>query len=1139
MTTDNYDPAGSLSAYYPSRAGRLLARIWAREKTLHDWADFGAVQFFEGGGSDPTVLTGYATNKLWLRVDEGVTDEAATVRYYAGGTASSLASWPELDREGFAAHLGARSAGELDLVWSTDTSGDPGTGKVRGNHATLASITSLAISKTGRQGQSYGARIALMDDDDIIRVYGVGADGSYVDVRLTGAPSDQTTYYTVSCVVRAATNLANGQIAGLSHHPTATAIDTAQDWAEKIDGSVDGSSGFSSKAWAIGGTGVTDTAARGAAKDWATKAEDSTVDGSGYSALHHAAKASAQRVLAETARDLSEDYRDAAETARDLSEGYRDAALTAKAAAELAEASAVSAQSGAESARDAAFANANVYADVATGRAAVADGAQFMVVSDDEIIRYRRDSSSTQTEMARYPTADVVGTSYTIGWDSPVATGTATAANYTVVMQTEFTADTYVTQVTLGATAAGVGKILVVTMSGNAVASLVQSVDVDIAAGVNVIPCNILVEAGQRIGFQNVRLYNAASGNPAVWLYSGAVSVGTTMTSSTQWRYELEFLASDGHTGQLADHDYRIEAVEAIADTVGTSQAIGWPTIVATGTNVPANYSVILQEPVAQDGYLTELVVGSTGAGTAHIYVVTMSGTTVTVVSDTTATLTAGVNTLRLAIPVAAGQYVGVGNNYKFQSSSNPLAVPVWYKSGLISSGNTLTSSTQHRYEVAFTVSSGHEARLELLEVGTGTGDGMALLADADNTGVADATAAFATAWSSHPHPYVRPGIFAVTALAAFAGGFWGPGAVKLNGTRLFLPTTPAQIDLYNGLRAGLMPEIASGAPLVVIGDSISHWAYATTGGNHFLNLLTAFANAWGSPADQPIMTALRPSATYDPSFYGVTTSGSVSTGTNGPLGESIVLAAGASLSFTGAYEQVDVFYTQQAGAGSLAFAYNGGASYKTVTCAGATDLDHYSGPSATGQTASGTYSITASGGSVEITGLLRLGVKTANTPPRLLTHRAAHGSYQFTNFGSAAVTSILKQCSALSATPPYVVIALGTNDRAALTTSDYAAMKSRAQTLVDALQAGGVTRIAAIMPMRPGGSSWDSYYAGKLTFDQLIGALTEVYAAEGVRVIPTHKFDAYGAGLFSEGLHPNDAGNVKIAQMMVEELGR
>ena len=64
----------------------------------------------------------------------------------------------------------------------------------------------------------------------------------------------------------------------------------------------------------------------------------------------------------------------------------------------------------AEAARDAAFVNADVYADIATGRAAVLDGEQFMVVSADglEIVRYRRDSASTQTEVARYPSVNAV-----------------------------------------------------------------------------------------------------------------------------------------------------------------------------------------------------------------------------------------------------------------------------------------------------------------------------------------------------------------------------------------------------------------------------------------------------------------------------------------------------------------------------------------------------------------------------------------------------------------------------------------------------------------------------------------------------------------------------------------------------------
>ena len=81
-------------------------------------------------------------------------------------------------------------------------------------------------------------------------------------------------------------------------------------------------------------------------------------------------------------------------------------ATSAATAVDLAFAEATAAQAArvaAESARDVAFVNANVYADIATGRSAVADGQQFAVASGDEIVRYRRDSGTTQTEVARYP----------------------------------------------------------------------------------------------------------------------------------------------------------------------------------------------------------------------------------------------------------------------------------------------------------------------------------------------------------------------------------------------------------------------------------------------------------------------------------------------------------------------------------------------------------------------------------------------------------------------------------------------------------------------------------------------------------------------------------------------------------------
>ncbi len=90
------------------------------------------------------------------------------------------------------------------------------------------------------------------------------------------------------------------------------------------------------------------------------------------------------------------------------------ASASAVAAAESASQSEISrvysdaSATAARSARDAAFVNANVFADIATGRAAVADGQQFQVATGDEIIRYRRNSSSTQTEVARYPAGQTV-----------------------------------------------------------------------------------------------------------------------------------------------------------------------------------------------------------------------------------------------------------------------------------------------------------------------------------------------------------------------------------------------------------------------------------------------------------------------------------------------------------------------------------------------------------------------------------------------------------------------------------------------------------------------------------------------------------------------------------------------------------
>lgn len=80
--------------------------------------------------------------------------------------------------------------------------------------------------------------------------------------------------------------------AATSETNAATSETNAEDWASKTDGIVVATD-YSAKAYAIGGTGVTNTAGKGAAKEWAINAEDSTVDGTNYSAYHWAQKAQA------------------------------------------------------------------------------------------------------------------------------------------------------------------------------------------------------------------------------------------------------------------------------------------------------------------------------------------------------------------------------------------------------------------------------------------------------------------------------------------------------------------------------------------------------------------------------------------------------------------------------------------------------------------------------------------------------------------------------------------------------------------------------------------------------------------------------------------------------------------------------
>lgn len=71
----------------------------------------------------------------------------------------------------------------IPMQWSTATSGDPGSGKVRGNSGTIASITEIAVSETDAAGGSLG---------NVLTGWGVSTSAAKGTIKLTkeGAPQN-------------------------------------------------------------------------------------------------------------------------------------------------------------------------------------------------------------------------------------------------------------------------------------------------------------------------------------------------------------------------------------------------------------------------------------------------------------------------------------------------------------------------------------------------------------------------------------------------------------------------------------------------------------------------------------------------------------------------------------------------------------------------------------------------------------------------------------------------------------------------------------------------------------------------------------------------------------------------------------
>ena len=90
----------------------------------------------------------------------------------------------------------------LSYIWdTTTTAGDPGSGKIRGNNATLSSITALYISETDGFGVNIGSLLSTYESGTHLRIMKIGSGANVLWAEVSGAITDNGSYRTIPVTV--------------------------------------------------------------------------------------------------------------------------------------------------------------------------------------------------------------------------------------------------------------------------------------------------------------------------------------------------------------------------------------------------------------------------------------------------------------------------------------------------------------------------------------------------------------------------------------------------------------------------------------------------------------------------------------------------------------------------------------------------------------------------------------------------------------------------------------------------------------------------------------------------------------------------------------------------------------------------
>jgi lysophospholipase L1-like esterase len=268
----------------------------------------------------------------------------------------------------------------------------------------------------------------------------------------------------------------------------------------------------------------------------------------------------------------------------------------------------------------------------------------------------------------------------------------------------------------------------------------------------------------------------------------------------------------------------------------------------------------------------------------------------------------------------------------------------------------------------------------------------------------------------------------------------------------------------------------------------------------------------------------------------GLTSTSGVLTGTQGALKQSLTLTVGQTLVFGGNYHFIDFFYERSAGAGSAQIARDGvTVSTKSMAGATASDICTYDGTTVSIINKNSTWTITATVGTIIITGLIRRRITPASSKYAWLS-RVGKGGSNTADFAGAAQLASLAAIGAYDSAKTVYVLALGTND--IYNTGGKALSSSAYITNLRTLISGLTTTIAEcviVVPPLSDPALISPFYEAHSTYRARAIALG---AELGVGVIDLSNIDLEAQAGFFDNLHPNDYGHTLFCQQFIHALG-